>query len=139
MSFGLKNVRATYRRLMDKVFWAQISINFEAYVDDMVVKSENIVLHVKDLMEIFSHLRKTQHTPKPEEMCIHSHPYYQHFLDRTNDVVRLSKMEWKGYDIAKDKDGHDEQEKLWCIIHMYVTWVFMYSFQRRKYIFILGK
>ena len=99
MSFGLKNVRATYRRLMDKVFWAQISINFEAYVDDMVVKSENIVLHVKDLMEIFSHLQKTQHTPKPGEMCIHSHPYNQHFSDGTGDVVQR-----KGYNNANDED-----------------------------------
>nr|KYP62111.1 Transposon Ty3-I Gag-Pol polyprotein [Cajanus cajan] len=39
MPFGLKNARATYQRLMDKVFHQQIGKNMEVYVDDMVVKT----------------------------------------------------------------------------------------------------
>ncbi|GJW48199.1 hypothetical protein Tco_0079845, partial [Tanacetum coccineum] len=38
MPFGLKNVGATYQRLVDKVFHNQIGRNLEAYVDDMVIK-----------------------------------------------------------------------------------------------------
>ncbi|RDY02844.1 hypothetical protein CR513_13644, partial [Mucuna pruriens] len=39
MPFDLKNVGATYQRLMDKDFANQIVRNLEVYVGDMVVKS----------------------------------------------------------------------------------------------------
>ena len=39
MLFGLKNVGATYQRLMNKMFTNQIGINVQVYVDDMLVKS----------------------------------------------------------------------------------------------------
>ncbi|RDX77846.1 hypothetical protein CR513_41965, partial [Mucuna pruriens] len=38
MSFGLKNSRATYQRLMDHIFKDDIGNQLEIYVDDMVVK-----------------------------------------------------------------------------------------------------
>jgi len=38
MPFSLKNVGATYQRLMDKVFSHLIGKSVEVYVDDMVVK-----------------------------------------------------------------------------------------------------
>jgi hypothetical protein len=40
MLFGLKNVGATYQRLMDKAFKNQIGRNLEVYVDDLVIKSQ---------------------------------------------------------------------------------------------------
>ena len=40
MPFGLKNARATYQRLMDKVLAPMIGRNVQAYVDDMVVTSQ---------------------------------------------------------------------------------------------------
>ncbi|GJX41882.1 reverse transcriptase domain-containing protein [Tanacetum coccineum] len=39
MSFGLKNVGATYQRLVDRAFQKQIRRNLEVYVDDLVIKS----------------------------------------------------------------------------------------------------
>ena len=39
MPFGLKNIGATYQRLMDRIFKQQIGRNIEVYVDGMVVKS----------------------------------------------------------------------------------------------------
>ncbi|GKA72070.1 reverse transcriptase domain-containing protein [Tanacetum coccineum] len=39
MPFGLKNARATYQRLGDKIFGDLIRRNLEAYVNDMVIKS----------------------------------------------------------------------------------------------------
>ena len=40
MPFGLKNARATYQRLVNKMFNKQIGRNMEVYVDDMLVKSK---------------------------------------------------------------------------------------------------
>nr|GEX01361.1 retrovirus-related Pol polyprotein from transposon TNT 1-94 [Tanacetum cinerariifolium] len=42
MPFGLKNVGATYQRLVNKVFHDQIGRNLEAYVDDMVIKKQRL-------------------------------------------------------------------------------------------------
>ena len=39
MPFGLKNIGATYQRLMNKMFAHQIRRNVQVYVDDMLVKS----------------------------------------------------------------------------------------------------
>lgn len=49
MSFGLKNVRATYQRMMDKVFKGQIRQLVEVYLDDMIVKSKEDPDHIFDL------------------------------------------------------------------------------------------
>ena len=40
MSFGLKNTRSTYQRMMMKMFESQMGKNIEVYIDDMVVKSK---------------------------------------------------------------------------------------------------
>ena len=40
MPFGLKNARATYQRLVNKMFDKQIGRNMEVYVDDMLIKSK---------------------------------------------------------------------------------------------------
>ena len=39
MSFGLKNVRATYQRQINKMFTDKIGRTMEAYVDNIMVKS----------------------------------------------------------------------------------------------------
>ena len=38
MSFELKNARATYQRLVNKVFINKIGRTIEVYIDDMMVK-----------------------------------------------------------------------------------------------------
>lgn len=40
ISFGLKNVGATYQRLMDTVFSSQIGRNLEVYMDEMLVNTQ---------------------------------------------------------------------------------------------------
>lgn len=57
MPFGLKNVGATYQRLVNKMFQTQIGRNMEVYVDDMLVKSLTTGGHVADLAEAFENLR----------------------------------------------------------------------------------
>ena len=49
MSFGLKNVGATYQRLVNKMFNKQIGRNMEVYVDDMLVNSKEKLAHLDNL------------------------------------------------------------------------------------------
>ena len=58
MSFGLKNARSTYQRMMTRIFEPQLGKNIEIYIDDMVVKSKVVSKHVRDLGDIFKILRK---------------------------------------------------------------------------------
>ena len=58
MPFGLKNAPATFLRLVNTVFADQLGRNMEAYIDDMIVKSKEVVDHVADLRETFMNLRK---------------------------------------------------------------------------------
>ena len=60
MPFGLKNVGATYQRLMDKVFGDQIGWNIEVYIDDMVIKSRNEEMLLQYVEETFKTLVKAQ-------------------------------------------------------------------------------
>ena len=49
MPFGLKNVGATYQRLVNCMFSHQIGRNVEVYMDDMLVKSKDKADHLNDL------------------------------------------------------------------------------------------
>ena len=57
MPFRLKNVGATYQRLMNKMFAQQIGRNVEVYVDDMLVKSLREDEYSSDLQETFDTFR----------------------------------------------------------------------------------
>ena len=67
MPFGLKNVRATYQRLMNRMLHDQIGRNFEVYVDDMLVKSKEEGGHLDDLEEMLKTLRKYQMKLNPSK------------------------------------------------------------------------
>ena len=58
MPFGLKNVGATYQRLVNNVFLNLIGRTMEVYVDDMLAKSLKKGDHVSNLCEMFALLRK---------------------------------------------------------------------------------
>ncbi|GKB07904.1 hypothetical protein Tco_0836188 [Tanacetum coccineum] len=57
MPFRLKNVRATYQRLVDKVFTSQIGRNMESYINDMEIKSMDEEDMLLDIKETFKRLR----------------------------------------------------------------------------------
>ena len=57
MPFGLKNVGATYQRLVNKMFQKQIGTTMEVYIDDILVKSSTAKLHIAHLSEAFQILR----------------------------------------------------------------------------------
>ena len=58
MPFGLKNAGATYQRLVNKMFNKQIGRNMEVYVDDMLVKSKEELVHLDNLRETVANLKK---------------------------------------------------------------------------------
>ena len=57
MPFGLKNAGANYQRLVNKMFQNQIRPSMEVYIDDMLVKSVKVELHVAHLAESFQVLK----------------------------------------------------------------------------------
>ena len=69
MPFGLKNARATYQRLVNKMFSKQIGRNMEVYVDDMLVKIREELAHPDDLKETFTTLKQYQMKLNPAK-CV---------------------------------------------------------------------
>lgn len=58
MPFGLKNVGATYQRVIVTLFHDMIHKVIECYVDDIIVKSHEEEEHLINLRELFERLRK---------------------------------------------------------------------------------
>ncbi|XP_034208128.1 uncharacterized protein LOC117621677 [Prunus dulcis] len=58
MPFGLKNTRATYQRLVNKIFKKQMGKTIEIYVDNMLVKAPERADYFKNLAEAFSLLQQ---------------------------------------------------------------------------------
>ena len=57
MLFGLKNVGATYQRLVTKMFRPLLGKTMEVYINDMLVKSKEHSDHAAHLQEAFELLR----------------------------------------------------------------------------------
>ena len=70
MPFCLKNVEATYQRLVTKIFRPLLSETMEVNIDNMIVKSKNCFDHIKHLQEAF--IAKVQHETQPFEMYVWS-------------------------------------------------------------------
>ena len=56
MPLGLKNVGATYQRLVNRMFSEQLGKTMEVYIDDMLVKSLEERDHITHLQECFEEL-----------------------------------------------------------------------------------
>ncbi|XP_027155690.1 uncharacterized protein LOC113780842 [Coffea eugenioides] len=69
MPFGLKNARATYQRLINRLFKDQIGRNVEAYVDDILVKSLTTSAILSDVREVFGVLRDSRMKLNPKK-CV---------------------------------------------------------------------
>ena len=53
----MKNVGATYQRLVNKMFQKQLWESMEVYIDDMLVKAVKAELHIAHLSEAFQVLK----------------------------------------------------------------------------------
>jgi hypothetical protein len=69
MAFRLKNGEATYQKCVHTVLKGQIGWNVEAYIDDIVVKSEKSGNLLDDLKETFVNLRKFKMMINPKK-CV---------------------------------------------------------------------
>ena len=57
MPSELKNVGATYQRLVTKMFWLLLGKTMEVYIDDMLIKSKEQLDHATHLQQVFDLLR----------------------------------------------------------------------------------
>jgi hypothetical protein len=73
MTFGMKNVGATYQKAIQKCLKSQIGKNVEAYVDDVVVKTTVEDKLIADLTETFANLREFQWKLNPTN-CVFGVP-----------------------------------------------------------------
>ena len=69
MPFGLKTVGTTYQGLMDQILALMLGRHIQAYVDDMVVKSERKDQHIVDLEELFVTIAKYHLKLNPDK-CV---------------------------------------------------------------------
>ena len=58
MPFVLKNARATYQRMITKIFELILGKIMDTYIDDMVVKSKEKPDHIRDMTEVFTILKR---------------------------------------------------------------------------------
>ncbi|XP_070012962.1 uncharacterized protein [Nicotiana sylvestris] len=67
MPFGLKNVSATYQRLVTKMFQEHLGKTVEVYIDDMLVKTQHSGDHISHLSDTFKILPKFNMKLNPEK------------------------------------------------------------------------
>ena len=67
MPFGLKNARAIFHRMVNKVFTDLIRSTMKVYVDDILVKSVQRTDHLQHLDKAFDLLRQYKVKLNPEK------------------------------------------------------------------------
>src|SRR3954468_10684311 len=73
MPFGLKNVGATYQRMMQYCLKEQIDRNVQVYMDDIVIKTYSASTLLDDLRETFAALNKYRIKINPKK-CVFGVP-----------------------------------------------------------------
>jgi hypothetical protein len=58
MTFGLKNVGATYQRAMNLIFYELLGNTMEVYIYDIIVKSAEFSSHIANLCKAFDKIRR---------------------------------------------------------------------------------
>ncbi|GJZ16305.1 reverse transcriptase domain-containing protein [Tanacetum coccineum] len=94
MPFGLKNARATYQRLVDKVFSDQIRQNLETCVDEMVIKSISKENMLKDIQETIDRFRSINMklNPKKCSFGVEEGPFWGHLITKQGIRANPSKV-----------------------------------------------
>ena len=89
MPFGLKNVEATYQRIMIRMFRDKIGDMVEVYINDMVIKSWESQRHIDDLMGVFEILRQHRFRSRGWKIFgVHDHSSKNRGKPRSNKCHR---------------------------------------------------
>src|SRR5438128_9342728 len=73
MPFGLKNAGTTYQRAIQRCLHGQLGRNVEAYIDDVIIKSQVKKDLLSNLSEMFENLRRFRWKLNPEK-CVFGVP-----------------------------------------------------------------
>ena len=116
MPFGLKNVGATYQRLVNQMFYRQIGRNMEVYVDDILVKSKSAESHLDDLRETFNTLRKCQMRLNPTKCVfrVSSGKFLRFMVSQRGIEANLEKVK-ATLDIVSPRSVKEVQRPTRCI------------------------
>ncbi|GKA71934.1 reverse transcriptase domain-containing protein, partial [Tanacetum coccineum] len=100
LPFGLKNARATYQNLVDKVYNDKIGCNLEVHVDDMVIKSDSEEDMLVDIKETFDKLQAINMKLNPSKcsLGIEEGPFMRHLITKQGIKANPSKKCWMGLD-----------------------------------------
>nr|GEV83122.1 reverse transcriptase domain-containing protein [Tanacetum cinerariifolium] len=107
LPFGLKNTRATYQRLIDKVFDSQIGRNIEFNTNDMVLKSDSEEEMLADIKETLGRMRAINLRCNPRKCSFG--------VEEGIYFGQLAKKQGIREDPSKCKEGppfHENPEKL---------------------------
>jgi hypothetical protein len=67
MPFGIKSAGATYQRGIQRCLHSQLGRNVKAYIDDVVIKTQEDEGLISDLAETFNNLRKFKMLLNPDK------------------------------------------------------------------------
>uniref|UniRef100_A0A803PLM4 Reverse transcriptase domain-containing protein n=1 Tax=Cannabis sativa TaxID=3483 RepID=A0A803PLM4_CANSA len=95
MPFKLKNARANYQRMVNKMFSQQLGLTMEAYIDDMLVKSNDGSDHVHHLRECFQILlvHSMRLNPAKCAFAVSSGKFLGHLVTRRGVEVNPDQIE----------------------------------------------
>ncbi|GJZ92445.1 reverse transcriptase domain-containing protein [Tanacetum coccineum] len=117
MPFGLKNAGATYQRLVDAAFQSQIGRNLEAYVDDMVIKSNEEKVLIADIVETFDNLRRINMNLNPKNVRLEWKK--ENFWDMWSPLKGSGFLSWSAekslpfFKTSKDITKENKDEYRW--------------------------
>ncbi|KAI5348612.1 hypothetical protein L3X38_001499 [Prunus dulcis] len=100
MPFGLKNVGATYQRLVNHLFALLIGNTMEVYVDDMLVKSRTADKHIPNLSAIFTILKQYKMRLNPTKCAfgVASGKFLGFMISQRGRVAALTRFIFKATD-----------------------------------------
>ena len=95
MPFGLTNAPATFQRLMNEIFKADLFKHVLIFLDDLLVHSETPAEHLEHLEKVFLKLRAAGLKLKPKKCDLFQTQvnYLGHVLDKTGIRPDPKKLE----------------------------------------------
>lgn len=93
MSFDLKNVGATYQRVMNSIFHDYIETFMQIYIDDIIIKSVSESGHLDHLRRSFEKMRKygMKMNPLKCTFCVHAGDFLGFIIHKKGIEINQNK------------------------------------------------